>query len=88
MTPRTYALDVTSVGQRQYEFEVTSVGQRRYEFDVTSVGQRRYIFGGTPLVSVRRHGHVNSVNIEINISSRVQAPFSLCTSYVATNALN
>ena len=39
-----------------------------------------------PLVSVRRHGRL--CESRDKISSRVQAPFSLCSSYVATNALN
>ena len=40
------------------------------------------------LVSVRHHGRsCNSVKLS-KISPRVQAPFSLCTSYVATNSFN
>ena len=49
---------------------------------------RKYVFDVTYLtfVSVRRHGILDGSRDRI--SSRVQAPFPLCTSYVAINALN
>ena len=41
------------------------------------------------LVTVRRHGHLNWLGeCRDNISSRTQAPFSLCTIHVTANALN
>ena len=40
------------------------------------------------LVSVHRHCNVNSVNVDCEISPRVQALFSLCTIYVVSNEFN
>ena len=58
-----------------------------YLTSVPLVSGNTYLTAALPLVSVRRMD-VKLSESRVKISPRVQAPFYLCTTYVATNAFN
>ena len=84
--PALSSAPLCSARHKHTVFEVTK-GQARTYYYMSSTRRRGNMnLASLPLVSVRRHGHENSVKVETKF--RLQAPFFVCTIYVATNASN
>ena len=65
------------------------MGKTRYELDLTWLDIAEVYLTSLPLVSVRRHGHVNFVKVEIKCHLECKPLAIPCTQLqVAANALN